>query len=97
MGEEGSGRNPDGVGEPGMCPEGVPGRNPEGAGCLVRGLRGWCLLAIVGIRGLVVWVRGGCEVGGCEGGGWETAGCEGGGGRGGACRFWSVCVCVCVH
>ena len=32
MGEEGSGRNPEGVGEPGMCPEGVPDRNPEGAG-----------------------------------------------------------------
>ena len=32
MGEEGGGRNPEGVGEPGMCPEGVHGRNPVGAG-----------------------------------------------------------------
>ena len=32
MGEEGGGRNPEGAGEPGMCPEGVPGMCPKGGG-----------------------------------------------------------------
>ena len=56
MGEEGGGRNPEGVGETGMCPEGVPDiyiGTLRGRGCLVRGLRGWCLSAIVGTWGLV--------------------------------------------